>query len=57
MCDLPVFNNRKMFDALRIVESNGDLCKIEGGKLGPYQISKQYYKDSSCLGERSVTYT
>ena len=55
LCDLSAFNNRKTFDALRKAESNGDLCKIEGGKLGPYQISKQYYKNSSCLGECSVT--
>ena len=51
-CEVRAFNNRKTFDTLRKVESNGDLCKIDGGKLGPYQISEQYYKNSTGnLGE------
>ena len=45
-CDIPAFNNTKLFDALRKVESNGNTCKINGGALGPYQISEQYYNDS-----------
>ena len=45
-CDITAFHNTKMFDALRKVESNGNICKIKGDKLGPYQISKQYYNDS-----------
>ena len=51
-CKVRAFNNRKTFDTLRKVESNGDLCKIDGGKLGPYQISEQYYKNATGhLGE------
>lgn len=46
------FNNRKIFDALRKLESNGNPCKIDRDKLGSYQISKQYYKNSTGnLGE------
>ena len=44
--DIPAFRNTKMFDALRKVESNGNICKINANKLGPYQISEQYYNDS-----------
>ena len=44
-CDIAAFNTRT-FDALRKVESNGSICKITGGKLGPYQISEQYYNNS-----------
>ena len=51
-CKVRAFNNRKTFDTLRKVESNGDLCKIERDKLGPYQISEQYYKNATGhLGE------
>ena len=50
-CNFPAINNRRTFNALRKVESNGDLCKIQGDKLGPYQISEQYYKDSGFMGE------
>ena len=34
------------FDALRKLESNGNLCKIEGNKAGPYQISEEYYNEA-----------
>ena len=36
------------FDALRKVESDGDLCRISDGghELGPYQISEKYYKEA-----------
>ena len=36
------------FDALRKVESNGDLCMIsdDGKELGPYQISEEYYMEA-----------
>ena len=45
-CDMSAFRNTKTFDALRKVESNGNICKINDDKLGPYQISEQYYNDS-----------
>ena len=51
-CEVGAFQNKRTFDTMRKVESNGDLCKIDGGKLGPYQISEQYYKNSTgSLGE------
>ena len=37
----------KFFDALREVESEGDICKMSTDhKLGPYQISEDYYRES-----------
>ena len=34
------------FDALRKKESDGDICKMSDDKLGPYQISEEYYNDA-----------
>lgn len=31
------------FDALRKLESNGNVCEIGQNGIGPYQISKQHY--------------
>ena len=45
-CNITAFNNARTFDALRTVESGGNICKVKGDKLGPYQISEQYYNDS-----------
>ena len=42
----PIVIEDKVYDALRLVESDGDLCKIDGDKIGPYQISKQYYDEA-----------
>lgn len=42
----PIVIEDKVYDALRRVESDGDLCKIDGDKIGPYQISKQYYDEA-----------
>ena len=38
----------KFFDALRVAESDGDVCKMstDPRKLGPYQISEDYYRES-----------
>ena len=36
----------RVYDALRRAESDGDLCKINGDKIGPYQISISYYDDA-----------
>ena len=36
----------KVYNALRQVESDGDLCKIDGDKIGPYQLSRQYYDEA-----------
>ena len=42
----------RFFDALRKVESDGDLCKISADgnesstELGPYQISEDYYDEA-----------
>ena len=53
--DCRVFNselNDDFFDALRKVESDGDFCKVtvdarsNSTKLGPYQISEEYYNDA-----------
>lgn len=38
--------NDRFFDALRKAESDGDICKISADKLGPYQISEEYYEDA-----------
>ncbi|XP_065920074.1 uncharacterized protein [Dysidea avara] len=35
--------NEQFFSALRKVESDGDVCMINGNRIGPYQISEQYY--------------
>ena len=45
------------FDAIREVESNGDLCKVsaDGVKLGSYQISEEYYKEAVEFDERLKT--
>ena len=42
----PIVIEDKVYDALRLVESDGDLGKIDGDKIGPYQISKQYYDEA-----------
>ena len=41
--------NDGFFDALRKVESNGNLCRIsdDGSELGPYQISEEYYREAA----------
>ena len=31
------------FNALRKLESDGNVCKIGENGIGPYQVSKQYY--------------
>ena len=36
----------RLFKAMRLVESNGNQCKIDGNKIGPYQISEQYYNEA-----------
>ena len=45
----------KFFEAVRKVESEGDLCKINQTtgeiKIGPYQISEDYYNDAACFNE------
>ena len=35
----------RFFEVLRDFESEGDLCKVNrtNNKIGPYQISKEYY--------------
>ena len=40
--------NDGFFDALRKMVSDGDLCKVsaDGNKLGPYQISEEFYNDA-----------
>ena len=48
------------FDALRQVESGGDLCKIgaDGNgstELGPYQISEEYYNEAVEFNPRLKT--
>ena len=34
------------FDALRLLESDGNVCKIGENGIGPYQISKQHYDEA-----------
>ena len=45
------------FGALRKVESDGDICKIsdDNNKLGPYQISEEYYNDAVADNEELKT--
>ena len=40
--------NDDFFGALRKVESEGNICKMgtDSDKLGPYQISEEYYNDA-----------
>lgn len=38
--------NEKFFNALRKIESEGDICKMSTDKLGPYQIREEYYEDA-----------
>ena len=42
----PIVIEDKVYDALRRAVSDGDLYKIDGDKIGPYQISKQYYDEA-----------
>ena len=35
------------YDVIHRVESGGDLCKIDGNKIGPFQISKEYYDEAT----------
>ena len=37
---------RQFLDALRKVESDGNLCNIGEYGIGPYQISEQYYNQA-----------
>ena len=43
----------RFFQVLRDFESEGDLCKINGTnyKIGPYQISKEYYDVAVAFNE------
>ena len=43
------------FAALRKEESEGDICKMSAGKLGPYQISEEYYNDAVDYSETLKT--
>ena len=49
----------KFFEAVRKVESEGNLCKINQTtgetKIGPYQISEDYYNDAACFNEDLAT--
>ena len=62
--DCRVFNlqlNDDFFDALRKVESDGDLCKVSvdagnnSTELGPYQISEEYYDEAVVFDPRLKT--
>ena len=33
----------RFFQVLRGFESGGNVCKINGTRIGPYQISREYY--------------
>ena len=41
----------KLFEAIKYTESEGDLCKINGTKIGPYQISEKYYNEAVCFND------
>ena len=45
------------FGALRKVESDGNICKMsdDNNKLGPYQISEEYYNDAVADNEELKT--
>ena len=45
------------FGALRKAESEGDICKMsdDNNKLGPYQISEEYYNDAVADNEELKT--
>ena len=45
----------RFLDVLRDVESEGDTCKISGSKIGPYQISKEYYDEAVEFNEDLTT--
>ena len=46
----PLLDDR-FFDALRTVESQGNLCSKEEDKIGPYHISEEYYNEAVCFDE------
>ena len=41
----------RFFDALRTVESQGNLCSKDEDKIGPYHISEEYYNEALCFDE------
>ena len=45
-CEKIFYDFEKFFNVLRKIESEGDICKLSTEKLGPYQISKEYYEDA-----------
>ena len=45
----------RFLDILRDVESEGDTCKISGSKIGPYQISEEYYDEAVEFNEDLTT--
>ena len=50
--------SQELFDAIRCVESNGDVCAIgdDGRSLGAYQIMRGYYQDAAMFsGELRAT--
>ena len=52
-----LFNNQgerieRFFKALRQIESEGDQCKINEARIGPYQLSEQYYAEAVSHDER-----
>lgn len=52
-----LFNNQaqlveRLFEALRQIESEGDQCKINDDRIGPYQLSERYYDEAVAHDER-----
>ena len=41
-----------LFEAIRQIESKGDQCKINETRIGPYQLSEQYYAEAAAHDER-----
>ena len=42
----------RLFEAIRRIESEGDQCKINKTRIGPYQLSEQYYNEAVAHDER-----
>lgn len=41
----------RLYQAIRHVESQGDLCSMNADKIGPYHISEEYYNEAVCFDE------
>ena len=52
---IDVLLDDRFFEVLKHFESRGDLCNVskvnDTYKIGPYQISENYYNEATCFNE------